>query len=209
MMALYLSGGQCHTAKNRMNWKEANTMKRRALILSALALLAALFAAGTIAYFTAEGQAHNVITTGGVDIAVQEWADEDKTQPFQDPTGVMPGTTVTKIAEVKNTGAADAWVRVQVTQSIQRDKELYPNDGLVTLDYNTTDWTQGEDGYFYYNKVLKPGEVTEPIFTNVAFSGTMDNAYQGAQVVVDVAAQAVQTAHNGSTVTDAKGWPNA
>lgn len=79
----------------------------------------------------------------------------------------------------------------------------------MTLDYNTTDWTQGEDGYFYYNKVLKPGEVTEPIFTNVAFSGTMDNAYQGAQVVVDVAAQAVQTAHNGSTVTDAKGWPNA
>lgn len=184
-------------------------MKRRVLILSALALLAALFAAGTIAYFTAEGQAHNVITTGGVDIAVQEWADEDKTQPFQDPTGVMPGTTVTKIAEVKNTGAADAWVRVQVTQSIQRDKELYPNDGLVTLDYNTTDWTRGEDGYFYYNKVLKPGEVTEPIFTNVAFSGAMDNAYQGAQVVVDVAAQAVQTAHNGSTVTDAKGWPNA
>ena len=95
MMARYLSGGQCHTAKNRMNGKGAKTMKRRALILSALALLAALFAAGTIAYFTAEGQAHNVITTGGVDIAVQEWADEDKTQPFQDPTGVMPGTTVT------------------------------------------------------------------------------------------------------------------
>lgn len=93
-------------------------MKRRVLILSALAMLAALFAAGTIAYFTAEGQAHNVITTGGVDIAVQEWADEDKTQPFEDLTGVMPGTTVTKIAEVKNTGAADAWVRVQVTQNI-------------------------------------------------------------------------------------------
>ena len=69
--------------------------------------------------------------------------------------------------------------------------------------------TQGEDGYFYYNKVLKPGEVTEPIFTSVAFSGDMDSMYQDAQVVVDVAAQAVQTAHNGSTVADAKGWPNA
>ena len=148
-------------------------MKRKLLILSVLVICIATLAAGTLAYFTSEGTAHNVITTGGVDIAVQEWADEDKTQPFQDPTGVMPGTTVTKIAEVKNTGAADAWVRVQVTQSIQRDKELYPNDGLVTLDCNTTDWTQGEDGYFYYNKVLKPGEVTEPIFTNVAFSGTM------------------------------------
>ena len=121
----------------------------------------------------------------------------------------MPGTTVTKIAEVKNTGAADAWVRVQVTQNIQRDGELYPNDGLVTLDYNATDWTQGDDGYFYYNKVLKPGEVTEPIFNNVAFSGTMDNMYRNAEVTVDVAAQAVQTANNGSTVMDAKGWPNA
>lgn len=76
-------------------------MKRSVLILSALAL----FAAGTVAYFTAEGQAHTVSTTGGVDIAVQEWEDEDKTQPFENLTGVMPGTTVTKIAEVKNTGA--------------------------------------------------------------------------------------------------------
>ena len=184
-------------------------MKRKILILSVLAICIATFAAGTIAFFTAEGKAHNVITTGGVDIAVQEWADEDKTQPFEDLTGVMPGTTVTKIAEIKNTGAADAWVRVQVTQNIQRDKELYPNDGLVTLDYNTTDWTQGDDGYFYYNKVLKPGEVTEPIFNNVAFSGTMDNMYRDAEVTVDVAAQAVQTANNGSTVMDAKGWPNA
>ncbi len=184
-------------------------MKRRVLILSALAMLVALCAAGSLAYFTAEGRAHNVITTGGVDIAVQEWADEDKTQPFEDVTGVMPGTTVTKIAEVKNTGAADAWVRVQVTKCIQRDGEHFPDDGLVTLDYNTTDWIQGADGYFYYNKALKPGEVTEPIFTNVAFSGTMDNAYQSAEVMVDVAAQAVQTANNGSTVTDAQGWPNA
>ena len=73
-------------------------MKRKVLILSALAMLVALCAAGTLAYFTAEGRAHNVITTGGVGIAVQEWADEDKTQPFEDVTGIMPGMTVTKIS---------------------------------------------------------------------------------------------------------------
>ena len=174
-------------------------MKRRVLILSALALLAALFAAGTIAYFTAEGQAHNVITTGGVDIAVQEWADEDKTQPFQDPTGVMPGTTVTKIAEVKNTGAADAWVRVQVTPTIQRDKELYPNDGLVTLDYNTTDWTQGEDGYFYYNETVAApnGDVALPVLFD---SITVQNWVTGDQLKeldgfqINVEAEAIQAA---------------
>ena len=87
-------------------------MKRKILILSVLAICIATLAAGTLAYFTSEGKAHNVITTGGVEIAVQEWADMEKTRPFENLTGVMPNATVTKIAEVKNTGASDAWVRV-------------------------------------------------------------------------------------------------
>lgn len=41
-------------------------MKRKFLILSVLALCFSLFAAETIAYFTADSKAHNVITTGGV-----------------------------------------------------------------------------------------------------------------------------------------------
>ena len=57
-------------------------MKRKLLILSVLAICLATLAAGTIAYFTSEGKVHNVITTGGVEIAVQEWADEAKTAPF-------------------------------------------------------------------------------------------------------------------------------
>ncbi len=65
-------------------------MKRKFLILSVLALCFSLFAAETIAYFTADSKAHNVITTGGVQIAVQEWADEERTKPFEDVTGVMP-----------------------------------------------------------------------------------------------------------------------
>ena len=77
-------------------------MKRKFLILSVLALCFSLFAAETIAYFTADSKAHNVITTGGVQIAVQEWADEERTKPFEDVTGVMPETTVTKIVEIKN-----------------------------------------------------------------------------------------------------------
>ena len=51
-------------------------MKRKLLILSVLAICLAILAAGTFAYFTSEDTAHNVITSGGVKIAVQEWADE-------------------------------------------------------------------------------------------------------------------------------------
>ena len=92
-------------------------MKRKILILSVLAICIATLAAGTLAYYNAETTAHNVITTGGVEIAVQEWADKDKTQPFEDLMGVMPDATVTKIAEVKNTGASDAWIRVRVDKA--------------------------------------------------------------------------------------------
>lgn len=183
-------------------------MKRKLLILSALAICIAMLVTGTLAYFTAEGKAHNVITTGGVEIAVQEWADEEKTKPFEDLTGIMPGMTVTKIAEIKNTGASDAWVRVKVEKNIKLKGEGTPDTGLVELALNTADWTE-KDGYYYYTKALKPGEVTAPVFTSVTFNATMGNEYQNATATVDVFAQAVQTANNGATVMDAQGWPKA
>ena len=183
-------------------------MKKKLLILSLAAICLAITAIGTLAYFTSEGTAHNVITTGGVEIAVQEWADVEKTKPFEDLTGVMPNTTVTKIAEVKNTGASDAWVRVKVEKAIKLTGDGIPDVSMVQLDVNTTDWTE-KDGYYYYTKVLKPGEVTAPIFTAVTFKPDMGNEYQNATATVDVAAHAVQTANNGDTVMDAKGWPNA
>ena len=183
-------------------------MKRKLLILSALAICIAMLVTGTLAYFTAEGKAHNVITTGGVEIAVQEWADEEKTKPFEDLTGIMPGMTVTKIAEIKNTGASDAWVRVKVEKNIELKGEGTPDTGLVELALNTAYWTE-KDGYYYYTKALKPGEVTAPVFTSVTFNATMGNEYQNATATVDVFAQAVQTANNGATAMDAKGWPKA
>ena len=183
-------------------------MKKKLLILSLAAICLAITAIGTLAYFTSEGTAHNVITTGGVEIAVREWADEDKQTPFEDLKGIMPGMTVTKIAEIKNTGASDAWVRVKVEKNIKLQGEGTSDTGLVELTLNTTDWTE-KDGYYYYTKVLKPGEVTAPIFTAVTFKPDMGNEYQNATATVDVVAQAVQTANNGETVTDAKGWPNA
>ena len=183
-------------------------MKRKLLILSVLAICIATLAAGTLAYFTSEGKAHNVITTGGVKIAVQEWADENKQTPFENLEGIMPGMTVTKIAEIKNTGASDAWVRVKVEKSIKLKGEGTPDTGLVELALNTADWTE-KDGYYYYTKVLKPGEVTAPIFTAVTFKPDMGNEYQNATATVDVSAQAVQTANNGTSALTASGWPAA
>ena len=120
-------------------------MKRKLLLLSVLAICVATLAAGTLAYFSANGTTRNVITTGNVSIAVEEWADADKTQPFEDLTGIMPGTPVTKIAEVRNTGEADAWIRVRLTGDIRLTGDGTPDPSLIKPDLNTTDWTLAAD----------------------------------------------------------------
>lgn len=184
-------------------------MKRKLLILSVLAICVAIVAAGTLAYFTAEDTAHNVITSGGVDITLEEWADEAKETPFEDVTGIMPGVTVTKIAEVRNTGASEAWVRVLIEKKIELAQPGEIDPDLIKLGLNTTDWTLGTDGYYYYNKALKPGETTAPILTDVTFAAAMGNEYQNAAATVDISAQAVQTANNGTSALTASGWPAA
>ena len=187
-------------------------MKRKLLLLSVMVICIAIAAVGTLAFFNSDAVAHNVITTGGVDIELHEYADAEK-NPFTDKTGVMPGMTVTKIAEVENTGASAAWVRVKLKPAIElADDAVLPdgftvNTGLVKPDVNTDDWTEGEDGYFYYKEALKPGETTAPVLNSVTFDVAMGNEYQGATATVDIVAQAVQTANNGETVTAAKGWP--
>ena len=187
-------------------------MKRKLLIVSVVAICIVILAAGSLAYFTAEGKAHNVITTGGVEIALEEWADEDMTIPYsKESVGVMPGTKVTKIVQVKNTGASDAWVRVKVEKNIRLGTEIpgldNPQEELVALEINTLDWELDTDGFYRYKSVLKPGETTNPILRSVEFKSAMDNVYQNARISVDISAQAVQTANNGPTVKDAQGWP--
>lgn len=182
-------------------------MKRKVLILSVLAILLAILAANTLAYFTADTTAHNVITTGNVDIALNEWANEERTERFEKQIDVLPGTEVTKIVEVENIGAGTAWVRVQVVLDVYAEggKEQLPPDP-VTLDFNETDWKYF-DGYYYYNYPLDPGETTEPLFTSVAFDDQMGNEYQNSTAHVDVNAYAVQSANNGEDVLSANGWP--
>lgn len=185
-------------------------MKRKILLFSILTICVATLAAGSLAYFTAEDTVHNVITSGGIDIDLLEWANEEKTEEFpsEGVTGVMPGAEITKIVEVKNTGSNEAWIRVKAVKDIHlaQGVEGDVNLGLMVLDFDTEKWTE-KDGYYYYKEPLASGETTTPLFASVTFDVKMDNRYQGSTATVDVVAQAVQIANNGDTVMDAKGWP--
>ena len=182
-------------------------MKRKLLILSLLVILAALTAAGTLAYYTDSARTHNVITSGKVNIALLEWADKEHNKPFKDKQGVMPGTKVPKIVEVKNTGTGAAFVRLRVETEVLSAEGVKMGPKHVSLDFNQTDWIY-QDGYYYYARSLQPGETTVPLFNTVTFAAEMGNKYQNATAHVKVIAYAVQSANNGDSPQAAKGWPS-
>ena len=125
--------------------------KRKAAVISAIAITAALAAYGTAAYFTAEDTATNVITAGNVKIQlVERMKSGDELVPFTDAVGVMPGARVSKIAQVENTGSQPAWIRVSVAKAVElaQGVEGEIDLSLVTLDINTEYWTE-RDGFYY------------------------------------------------------------
>ena len=194
-------------------------MKKRFFACAILALCIALVGQGTLAYFTSRSTATNVITAGNISIELVEegqkpdgtWDDFDKVHKGSHVDGVMPGMDVAKRVYVTNTGDFPAYVRVKVDQAVElADAAAVEQQGAVTIDFNTTDWTL-KDGYYYYNKALAPkgseGSATEYLFEKVTFNGLMDNRYQNAEIKVDVTAYATQVANNGSTALEAAGWP--
>ena len=187
-------------------------MKRKILCLSVIAIMLAILAAGTIAYFTAEGRAHNVITTGSINITVVEQQKGENGMTVEYPTepitNVVPGAEISKIVTIRNDGKSTAWIRVKVGTEIELAGEGEANTSLVALNFDDTNWTE-KDGYYYYNKPVDPTESTTALFDTVKFDPQMGNEYQNCTVNINIYAQAVQTANNNPEggVTEVKGWP--
>lgn len=192
------------------NMKNPNaiTIKKRAALIAAIVCCIAMVAAGSLAYFNAQETAKNVITTGALKMALHDETTDGKPFPEDGISGVVPATTVDKKVYVENVGNVDMYVRIAL------DKVITPAKGTqaeldfsnITLDIDSSKWTE-KDGYYYYNRALKPGEKTEPLFTKVSFGAELGNDYMDAKVVIDVDAQAVQSKNNTDSALDAKGWP--
>ncbi len=185
---------------------EVKHARKRYVILAALILCCiAMTVGGTLAYFTAEETAYNVITTGELSMELKEETTGGKPFPEEGITGIIPGQTVDKKVYVVNNGGVDFYVRIGLDKAVTgADGNALPFEH-ITLDLNTADWTE-KDGYYYYNRTLKPGEATKPLFNTVTFETTMDSDYMEANVKITVNAQAVQSRNNGTSALDATGW---
>lgn len=180
-------------------------MKRKLVLTSAVVLILALLAAGTFAYFTKDARATNVITTGTIDITLNdEIRGGEKTDTGWTLSGVMPGQAVEKTVSITNNGSAEAWLRVKLAVRVTVDGEEMPltfGDGQSVLQFETGDGWLAQDGYYYYRNATKSGDTTGELFHGLKLNPLLPNAYQGCTVTVDVLAQAVQVKNNNVYLT--------
>ena len=201
-------------------------MKKKLVLGSALVLLVALLAWGTWAYFTTSAHVTNVITTGTIQITLNDRINDPRATQTADGwqlTGVMPGVAVEKKVSITNDDAAtagDAWVRVKVdttiTSAADADGRTHPLEPTfahgqetlpaVEIGFDTTGenakWIEEKDangaptGYYYYKTPLTKGEQTTELFSTVTLNKYLPNAYQNCTVNIAVSAQAVQVKNN-------------
>lgn len=193
-------------------------MKKKIVVVAMLAVLASIAATGTLAYFTTEESAVNVITSGGIAIEIVEKTKADSGAEVDFPEAglinVMPGTSASKIVRIKNTGKSEAWIRVKMESRIvsadgqELPIEIGESEKEPVMECAILEgWSDGGDGYYYYNEPVGSEDLTKELIDTVKFNPAMGNEYQGCTANIEISAQAVQTANNGTKVTDAKGWP--
>ena len=190
-----------------MNMNTLKQWKRRILAIALIAIGLSAVATGTYAYFVAEETAYNVITTGALFMDLVEETEDGKPWPEEGIKDVIPCMEVGKVVYVENKGGVPFFTR------IQKETTVIPAPGVtaeltdeyISVDINTEHWIE-QDGFYYYYRILQPGEKTEPLFTKVIFAPEMTNDYQNSTVEVYVLAQAVQSDNNGYDPLMALGW---
>ena len=167
-------------------------MKKKIISLClVVALGATAVIGGTLAYFTDDATKTNTFTVGNVEIEL--------TEPNWDKTGeaeakdAYPGEALAKDPTVTNKGANPCFVRVSVS-----DLDQFGDAGMITYrtDYVDgalgTNWVKGDDGYFYYTKVLAVGETTDALFDQIVIPFALENGDGETKYDIVVTAYAVQ-----------------
>lgn len=136
--------------------------KWRIILVLGLSVLAVIIGmvSEIYAYLSSQDSKWNITTIGDVKVIAEE--EYNPEQP------IVSGGSIIKKFAIRNTGdGAAGFTRVLVVFS---DSKM---EDLVSVNYNTADWEQGSDGYWYYKKPLAKGELTTDLFTTLTFSAEM------------------------------------
>lgn len=158
-------------------------------LLATLAILIVLvgLVSGTVAFLaTTTPPKENAFTYGQVRSEVIE---------------TFNGTTKSDV-QIKNTGNTDAYIRATIVISFQNATgdvhSKQPVQGTdYFIDFGTSDWTVGSDGYYYYGPVVSSGSTTTNLIDSLSSNNT---APQGYTLSVEILGDSIQSSPEAAVI---------
>lgn len=181
-------------------------MKKKLILLGlAVVLAGAATVGGTLAGFNTEADRKGVaqITTKSLSIEIQEERQEVRLEEK-----ARPGDTLTFSRNIVNSEEEgyDLYTRVTIYKRWDRDgleadkihlylgeKELISENDEAIREAGWILWYQdGEQVVLYHRMPLAPGEATGEVLSALTIDADVDNAYAGAEVILEFDVDAVQ-----------------
>lgn len=173
--------------------------KKLYTLVGSLVLVGAIGVGATLAYFTDNDVAKNVVTMGHVDIDL----DEPNYTPGVDNVmeDLVPGETITKdptitVAEDSQPAFIRAKIEFLMDGAPMEAKYASELEGQLTLEgtklVEDTSWKKGEGNYYYFQYEVDPGEKIV-LFDEVTIPSNWGNDVADSEIQIIVSAEAIQS----------------
>lgn len=193
--------------------------KKVLMAVASTALVAVVGIGATLAYFTDQAEAENIVTMGHVDIDLTEKSEDEDSVMIEDGLrfdNVMPGDVISKIPTITVADdSQNAYVRMKMEITTPEGSGITAKDlelletGLRKNITNQTGWSYN-DGYYYYNDALEATEFVD-FFQHVDIPAEWHNNTADGSFTIKLQAEAIQEENvqptkEGDLIV---GWPEA
>lgn len=175
-------------------------MKKKVLLILGIFLV---FVTTTIslAYFTSKENKENKFSIGSIQTKINEDFDKNSEEVKN-----LSTIAVKKKVCIENTGKNPVLVRVIITPQWEKTDEngniignIVSASNQVQLNFSndiSKNWIKGNDGYYYYNKVLEPKETTSYLLESVQLKDNIPSdekdEYKDRELAINVSSEATQ-----------------
>ena len=175
-------------------------MKKKVLLILGIFLV---FVTTTIslAYFTSKENKENKFYIGSIQTKINEDFDKNSEEVKN-----LSTIAVKKKVCIENTGKNPVLVRVIITPQWEKTDEngniignIVSASNQVQLNFSndiSKNWIKGNDGYYYYNKVLEPKEITSYLLESVQLKDNIPSdekdEYKDRELAINVSSEATQ-----------------
>ena len=184
-------------------------VKAKLVVVTGL-ILAITVLGATYAFKSHENQLTNLLKAHKVSGKIIENGGSPGTEAGEEEFTLTPGSNVTKEVQFENTGDTAVFLRVAYAEmwTAQDGKLLTHDPSYATPNWATawgSEWSDGGDGWYYYNKILKAGDTTDEVLSSVSFLNTpaLPTEYAQGNYQLTFAMEMVQCSNEELVNTDA------